>query len=217
MKRCTDRCPLWERWSPVEGMEDGAGNMVWHFSERRPFTQKCVGFTGISQRAMWYTALCWGGDKAREVRIAITYQDMFLKKHPKKQNFETFLRVKGPWLQCESTALCSEWCVEAWIINTKECIIMDLINGQSLESTNYNHFHLPFLPFEFTFTGQLYQLQRKHFALLGYSGGTRCETISHFSPTEEKSCRPPSGDRFGMLFYILLALLLHDMWIIFQL
>lgn len=67
---------------------------------------------------------------------------------------------------------------------------MGLKNGQSLESTNYNHFHLPLLPFEFTFTGQLYRLQRKHFALLKYSGGTPCETIPHISATEKKAVLP---------------------------
>lgn len=35
MKRCTDRCPpvrKRRRSSPAEGVEEGAGNMVWHFS-----------------------------------------------------------------------------------------------------------------------------------------------------------------------------------------
>lgn len=125
---------------------------------------------------------------------------VFQKTKPKKQNriLKPFSKKNSLGWRRESVALCSERGVEAVIINTEVCIK----NGQSLQSTNYNHLHLLLLPFEFTFTSQLYRLQRKHFALLEYSGGTSCETIPHFSCNSEKSY-VPSGDCFGFLFYIL--------------
>lgn len=141
------------------------------------------------------------GDKFHQVS-----RHVFQKTKPKKTKKQSrilkpFSKKNLGWRR-ESVALCSERGVEAVIINTEVCIIMALKNGQSLQSTNYNHFHLPLLPFEFTFTRQLYWLQRKHFALLEYSGGTSCETIPHFSCNSEKSYAP-SGDCFGFVFYIL--------------
>lgn len=174
------------RRSPAEGMEEGASNMVWHFSGLLSPDDTSLSL-GLA------SALCGNlhcaGEVMRIARWEVLSDIMFSKKKT-KQNSEIFLKEKGPWGQHESMALCSEWGVEPWIINSEVCIIMELKNGQSLQSTNYDNFHLPLLPFEFTFTRQLYPLQRKHYALLEYSGGTSCETSPRFSATAKKAALP---------------------------
>lgn len=164
--------------------------MVWHLSGllSPDDTLLSLGLAGVPCGKLRCAGRRWGlqGEKFHQISGHVPGEK---KKKYRNHNSETFLIEKGPWGRW-SMALCSEWGVKTWIINTEMSIIMELKNGQSFQSTNYNNFQLPLLPFQFTFTRQLCRLQRKHFALLENSGGTSCETISHFSATARKAVLP---------------------------